>query len=67
MKIDTEIKIEGTNALIEALGEVQAERYITLIMREKFEYMKWQKNLWAKKSIQGISESAMRYRKKEAK
>jgi hypothetical protein len=64
MKTDTEIKIEGTNALIDALGEVQAERYIALITREKFDYTKWQRDLWTGRSIQGISKSAMEYRKK---
>ncbi len=67
MKTDTEIKIEGTNALIEALGEIQAERYITLITREKFDYTKWQRGLWTGKSIQDISKPAMEFRKKTRK
>jgi len=67
MKTDTEIKIEGTNALIDALGEIQAERYITLITREKFDCTKWQRDLWTDRSIQSVSNSAMEDRKKTGK
>ncbi len=41
MKTDTEIKIEGTKALIKAMGTVEAERYIALIARERFDYTVW--------------------------
>jgi hypothetical protein len=67
MKTDAEIKIEGTNALIDALGEIQAERYITLITREKFDYTKWQRDLWIDGNIRNISKSAMQSRKKREK
>ena len=51
MITDTEIKIKGLEALIKTLGEVEAERFISLIMREPFDYMKWQRTLWADKSV----------------
>ena len=60
MITDTEIKIKGIEALIAELGEVQAERFISLIMREPFDYTKWQRNLWPDKSIEEISKAAMR-------
>ncbi|MBU1262005.1 hypothetical protein KJ640_03535 [bacterium] len=62
MITDTEIKIEGVEALVAALGEVQAERFITLIMREPFDYTKWQRELWTKRSIEEISKAAMQNR-----
>jgi hypothetical protein len=31
---DTEIKVRGLKALADALGHVEAERFITLLMRE---------------------------------
>ncbi len=64
MLTDTELKIEGMRALAQALGDVQAERFITLILREPFDYTKWQRNLWPDKSIEEISQSAMQLRKK---
>lgn len=63
MITDEELKIEGLKALAEALGDVQAEKFITLIMRSPFDYTKWQKKLWDEKSVGEISEAAMKMRK----
>ena len=62
MITDTEIKTEGFKALANALGDVQAEKFITLIMREPFDYTKWQKKLWPEKSVSEISKAAMAFR-----
>lgn len=59
---DTEIKLQGLEALINALGEVQAERFISLILREPFDYTVWQRKLWPQKSIEEISRLAMQSR-----
>ncbi len=56
---DTEIKVKGFKALSTALGEVEAERFITLILKEPFDYTQWQKKLFEGKSIEEISASAM--------
>ena len=56
---DTELKTQGVEALIAALGEVMAERFITLINREPFDYTEWQRNLWNDKSIEELSKAAM--------
>ena len=57
---DNEIKLQGIEALISSLGEVQAERFISLILREPFDYTEWQKKLWPDKSIEEISSLAMK-------
>lgn len=67
MKTDTEIKVEGTKALIKAMGTVEAERYIALMAREKFDYTKWRKTMLPEGSIQEISRAAMQYREKTRK
>jgi hypothetical protein len=59
MSTDTEIRIHGLRALVEALGPVEAERFITLILREPFDYTQWQKQLWAEKSVDELSQAAM--------
>ena len=61
---DTEIKLQGMEVLIAALGEVQAERFISLMMREPFDYTEWQRKLWNNKSVEEISSLAMQHRKK---
>ena len=62
MSSDTEIKVKGINVLIDALGELGAERFITLLLRESFDYTKWQRNLWTNKSIEEVSRLAMQNR-----
>jgi len=64
---DNEIKLQGLNALVESMGEVQAERFISLMLRQPFDYTQWQKKLWIDKSIEEISTMAMEYRKESGK
>jgi hypothetical protein len=59
---DTEIKVRGLKALADALGHVEAERFITLLMREPFDYTEWQKSLWAERSVEDISKAATEFR-----
>lgn len=63
MITDTEIKIKGLRVLLEALGEVEAERFISLVMQEPFDYTKWQRALLIDKTVREISDSAMRLRR----
>jgi hypothetical protein len=63
MITDTEIKIKGVRVLMETLGEIEAERFISLIQREPFDYTKWQRSLWAEKTVTEISGAAMRFLK----
>lgn len=60
---DTEIKMRGLEVLIDALGEVQAERFISLVLRESFDYTIWQRKLFADKSVEEISEAATNLRR----
>lgn len=62
MRTDTEVRMRGFRALVDALGPVEAERFIALILREPFDYTRWQKQLWADKSVDEISQAAMKLR-----
>ena len=62
MNTDTEVRLRGLRALVEALGTVEAERFITLILREPFDYTNWQRRLWADRSVDEISKAAMALR-----
>ena len=62
MSTDTEVRIRGLRALVEALGTVEAERFITLILREPFDYTQWQRQLWTEKSVDELSQAAMAMR-----
>jgi hypothetical protein len=63
MSTDTEVRIRGLRALVETLGPVDAERFITLILREPFEYTQWQRHLWVEKSVDELSQAAMAMRR----
>ena len=63
MITDEQLKMEGLKVLTEALGDVQAEKFIALIMRSPFDYTKWQRKLWLGKNVEEISEAAMKMRK----
>jgi hypothetical protein len=63
MMTDSEIRVKGVAALTASLGSVEAERFITLILREPFDYTKWRRDLFEDRSIHEISESAMAARR----
>ena len=62
MSTDTEVCIRGLQALVDALGTVEAERFIALILREPFDYTSWQRHLWADGRVDDISKAAMELR-----
>ena len=64
MRTDNEIRVHGLRALVDILGAVEAEKFISLILREPFDYTKWQQHLWSDKSVAEISNAAMESRKK---
>jgi hypothetical protein len=66
MRTDTELRMDGLQALAEALGSVEAERFVTLMLREPFDYTQWQRNLWPDKTVEEISTAAMEFRKTRA-
>jgi len=59
MKVDAEIKVLGFAILTQHLGLVEAERFITLIQREKLDYTQWRQNLFTGLSGKEISRQAM--------
>ena len=64
MLTDTEIKRKGFRILVEKLGDVDAEKFISLINNGPFGYTQWQSSLWSDQTIEQVSEKAMNYRMK---
>ena len=56
---DVEIRLKGVEALVDALGEVQAERFVSLLLREPFDYTIWQRQLWTDVGLEELSRRAM--------
>ena len=58
MKTDSVIRAEGMNVLLQALGKVDAERFIALLIKEPFDYTKWQEGLFKGISVRELSKMA---------
>lgn len=65
VKVDAEIKVLGFEILSRHLGLVDAERFIALIQREKFDYTQWRQTLFAELSGEEISRQAMEFQQRK--
>lgn len=60
MLTDTMIEKRGIDALVKELGNVDAERFINLAIKEPFDYTKWrQNNIHEDINIKKLSKEAM--------
>ena len=53
----------GMQCLTEKLGIVDAERFISVIIRERFDYTKWQRSHFDGMSPEAFNEAAAEYAK----
>jgi hypothetical protein len=60
MYAEMALRNEGMKVLINKLGRVEAERFISLIIREPFDYTEWQRNLFDGMSVKELSNLAMK-------
>ncbi|MDR2481397.1 MAG: hypothetical protein LBD07_03780, partial [Spirochaetaceae bacterium] len=65
MYAEMALRSEGMKALINSLGQVEAERFISLIIREPFDYTEWQRDLFNEMSVKELSGLAMEAYKKQ--
>jgi len=54
MKSDTQLKCDGMRILAEYLGIIEAERFITLMLRDPFDYTEWQRNLYSNMDVKEL-------------
>ena len=60
MRSDTVIKVEGMKVLLNNLGKVDAERFVSLLLREPFDYTEWRASLQDENiSLRELSRRAM--------
>jgi hypothetical protein len=58
MKTDTELRVQGMQILVKALGEVEAERFVMLMNREQFDYTEWRQFQWLDESVESLAVKA---------
>jgi len=65
MNSDTLLKNEGMKVLATHLGLVKAERFISLMIREPFDYTEWQRGLFKDVTLDDFLKDAMDFRKRQ--
>lgn len=63
MESTSEIMNKGMKCLMEQMGIIEAERFISVIIREKFDYTKWQRDYFDAKTPTEIRQEASRFEK----
>ena len=58
-----EIMTKGINCLIQQMGIVETEKFISIINREQFDYTKWQQHLFEDMTLEEINEAAADFAK----
>ncbi|MDR1700219.1 MAG: hypothetical protein LBR68_03415 [Lachnoclostridium sp.] len=66
MRTDNLVRVDAINILLANLGEVDTERFISLIKRDTFDYTEWRHSLFENQSIQEIHDLAAEYEKKNS-
>ena len=65
MTADAVLKRRGMDALTETLGLVDAERFISIILREPFDYTEWQQNLYKDVSLDDFYNNVKKFKRAE--
>ncbi len=61
MKTDVAIVADGMAVLQAQLGIVEAEKFISIISREKLDYTAWRRQLWQDRSLEDIYHAAAEF------
>ena len=56
-----EILERGMNCLLEKLGTIETEQFISVILRERFDYTEWRRRYFDNVSADSFNEEAVRY------
>ena len=60
MAAEMALRTKGMEVLINNLGKVEAERFISIIIKEPFDYTEWQRGLFNNLSVRELSSLAMK-------
>jgi hypothetical protein len=59
---DTLLSQSAIKCLIDNFGVVQTERFISLIIKEPFDYTKWQRDLYSDMTVEEIFSAASKWK-----
>ena len=66
MLTDTVLKKKGLDVLSDAFGLVDAERFISLFLREPFDYTEWRRNLHKDISLDDFCRNVKKFREEKS-
>lgn len=61
MKTESEIRMQGMQALIGALGLIETERFLIAVNQDKFNYTEWRRTGLPDMSIEQIAAAANQF------
>ena len=61
MRTDTEIRSLGFQVLFKYMDIIEAEKFISIINREKFDYTEWRQTLFEDMTIEDIIKDAKKF------
>lgn len=61
MKTDAEIRLEGMRILFSNMDTVEAEKFISIIQRDRFDYTKWRQTFFEDMTIDEIIQDAKKF------
>ena len=61
----TELMNRGMRCLVEKLGTVEAEMFIAAIMRERFDYTKWQREHFNDVELEAFNAAAVAWERQQ--
>lgn len=61
MKTDSEIRMQGMQALIGSLGLIETERFLIAVNQDKFNYTEWRRTGLPEMSIEQIAADANQF------
>ncbi len=64
-KSDTEIRSDGFRLLLQHFSNVDAERFLAMVNRERFDYTQWRSQQWSTGSVASLAVKARSLRQKE--
>jgi len=65
MRTDATLQHEAMNLLLQAFGAVDAERFISLVKRDTFDYTEWRRGLWNDVTIDEVYAEAAAFENKQ--
>lgn len=61
MITNTELMTRGMECLVQNLGDLEAQRFISTIMREKFDYTQWRREHFGNMDADAFLDAAVAY------